>query len=67
VQATEAVKLLLEAGETLSGRLLFYDAMAMTFETVPYRRNPECPVCGDEPIDSIDDVAYTAACTVGGG
>ncbi|MFD1597972.1 SAMP-activating enzyme E1 [Halobellus rarus] len=65
IQATEAVKLVLDAGETLTGRLLFYDAMEMSFETVPYQQNPECPVCGDGPIDSIDDVEYTDACTIG--
>jgi adenylyltransferase/sulfurtransferase len=64
IQATEAAKLLLDAGETLSGRLLFYDAMDMTFETVPYRRNPDCPVCGDEPIESVAEVEYTGGCTV---
>jgi len=66
IQATETVKLLLGAGETLDGRLLFYDAMDMTFETVPYRRNPDCPVCGDDPIESVADVEYTGGCTVGG-
>jgi adenylyltransferase/sulfurtransferase len=66
IQATEAVKLLLEAGETLDGRLLFYDAMDMTFETVPYRKNPDCPVCGDDPIESVADVEYTGGCTVSG-
>ena len=64
VQATEAVKLLLGAGETLSGRLLFYDALGMTFETVPYRRDPGCPVCGDDPIDSIDGVEYADGCRI---
>jgi len=66
IQATEAVKLVLDAGEPLEGRLLFYDAMDLSFEEVPYRRNPECPVCGDDPIDSIEDVEYTEACAVGG-
>ncbi|WP_129114586.1 SAMP-activating enzyme E1 [Halegenticoccus tardaugens] len=64
VQATEAVKLLLGAGEVLRGRLLFYDAMEMSFETVPYRRNPDCPVCGDDPIDSIDGVEYVDGCAI---
>jgi adenylyltransferase/sulfurtransferase len=64
IQATEAVKLVLEAGDPLVGRLLFYDAMDMTFETVPYRQNPDCPVCGDDPIDSVADVEYTDACAV---
>ncbi|UIP00505.1 molybdopterin-synthase adenylyltransferase MoeB [Halobaculum sp. CBA1158] len=64
IQATEAVKLLLEQGEVLEGRLLFYDAMDMTFETVPYRPNPDCPVCGDDPIDSIEGVEYADGCGI---
>jgi sulfur-carrier protein adenylyltransferase/sulfurtransferase len=49
VQATEAVKLILGAGEPLVGRLLLYDALAMRFRELKLRRNPECPVCGDHP------------------
>jgi molybdopterin/thiamine biosynthesis adenylyltransferase/rhodanese-related sulfurtransferase/molybdopterin converting factor small subunit len=49
VQATEAVKLILGAGEPLVGRLLLYDALAMKFRELKLRRNPECPVCGDHP------------------
>jgi adenylyltransferase/sulfurtransferase len=64
IQATEAVKVLLDSGEPLAGRLLFYDAMAMSFETVEYRRNPDCPVCGDEPIGSVADVDYEGGCAV---
>ncbi|XVH30479.1 SAMP-activating enzyme E1 [Haloferacaceae archaeon DSL9] len=65
IQATEAVKLLLDSGEPLVGRLLFYDAMEMSFETVPYAANPDCPVCGADPISSIDDVEYTETCSIG--
>ncbi len=49
VQATEAVKLILGAGNLLVGRLLLYDALAMRFREVRVRRDPECPVCGDRP------------------
>src|SRR5436190_1802139 len=49
IQATEAVKLILGTGETLIGRLLLYDALAMTFNQFKVRRNPRCPVCGDQP------------------
>ncbi len=49
VQATEAVKLILGAGEPLIGRLMLYDALAMKFRELKLRRNPECPVCGDHP------------------
>jgi adenylyltransferase/sulfurtransferase len=64
VQATEAAKLLLDLGEVLDGRLLFYDAMDMTFDTVEYRPNPSCPVCGEDPIGSIEPVEYTGGCRV---
>ena len=49
IQATEAVKLILGVGETLVGRLLLYDALAMRFRELKLRRNVECPVCGDNP------------------
>jgi molybdopterin/thiamine biosynthesis adenylyltransferase/rhodanese-related sulfurtransferase/molybdopterin converting factor small subunit len=49
VQATEAVKLILGIGETLVGRLMLYDALAMRFRELKLRRNPECPACGDHP------------------
>ena len=49
IQATEAVKLILGAGEPLFGRLLHYDALAMTFRTFKVRRNPNCKLCGDHP------------------
>jgi len=54
IQATEAVKIILGQGTTLSGRLLLYDAMAMTFREVKLRHDPSCPACGDHP--SIGDV-----------
>jgi adenylyltransferase/sulfurtransferase len=63
-QATEVVKLIVGEGETLSGRLLVYDAADMTTEEVPIRANPDCPVCGDEPITSLADVSYTESCAV---
>jgi adenylyltransferase/sulfurtransferase len=49
IQATETVKLILGKGETLSGRLVLYDALNMRFRELKLRRNPECPVCGDNP------------------
>jgi len=49
IQATEAVKLILGAGELLVGRLLLYDALAMRFRELKLRRDPACPVCGDNP------------------
>src|SRR5690349_13357434 len=49
IQATEAVKLILGQGEPLIGRLLIYDALQMTFREFKIRRNPKCPMCGDNP------------------
>ena len=46
VQATEALKLILEIGQPLVGRLLTYDALAMRFRELTLRRDPECPGCG---------------------
>jgi molybdopterin/thiamine biosynthesis adenylyltransferase len=60
IQATEAMKLVLGFGEVLDGRLLVYDAADMTFDEVPVERNPECPVCGEDPITSIENVEYAA-------
>jgi len=49
IQAVETLKLLLGIGESLSSRLLLIDALSMDFRTVKIRRNPNCPLCGDEP------------------
>ena len=49
IQATEAIKLILGGGNTLIGRLLLYDAWSMRFRELKLRRDPECPVCGDDP------------------
>ena len=47
IQAVEAIKLLLELGEPLVGRLLAYDALEQTFRTFKIRRDPACPACGE--------------------
>src|SRR6266851_1391226 len=49
IQATEAVKLILDKGSPLIGRLLLYDALQMKFQEFKVRRNPKCPMCGDKP------------------
>ena len=55
IQATEAIKSVLGAGETLAGRLLLIDALRMTFRTVRLRRDPECPACGTREMKSLID------------
>jgi sulfur-carrier protein adenylyltransferase/sulfurtransferase len=49
IQTMETIKLLLDLGETLAGRLLICDALHMSFRELRLRRDPECPVCGDAP------------------
>lgn len=62
VQATEALKLLLGAGEPLVGRLLLVDALTMEFRQVRVRRDPRCPACGTREIRALQD--YEAFCGV---
>lgn len=47
LQATEVLKLIVGIGETLSGRLLLWDALEMRFRTVKLRRDLACALCGD--------------------
>jgi molybdopterin/thiamine biosynthesis adenylyltransferase/rhodanese-related sulfurtransferase len=49
IQATEAIKLLTGIGETLIGRLMIYDALEMSYRTVKIRKDPQCPICGENP------------------
>ena len=49
IQATEALKHILGIGESLSSRLLLIDALSMSFREVRLKRNPSCPLCGDNP------------------
>lgn len=47
LQATEALKYILGTGSLLTGQLLVYDALTMTFRHVPVPRNPHCAICGN--------------------
>src|SRR5438034_8090666 len=60
IQAAEALKLALGIGEPLVGRLLLYDALSGEFDEMKLRRDPACPVCGDEPTitEYIDYVEF---------
>jgi molybdopterin/thiamine biosynthesis adenylyltransferase len=50
LQATEAIKFLLGQGDLLTGQLLVYNALKMTFRKVAVKRNPRCPLCGEAPV-----------------
>src|SRR5207245_1498963 len=49
IQATEAIKLILGNGEPLIGRLLLFDALGMRFRELKLRKDPNCPICGENP------------------
>ena len=49
IQATETIKLILGIGEPLIGRLMLYDALGMGFREMKLRKDPDCPVCGENP------------------
>src|SRR3954452_20310595 len=49
LSATEAIKLIIGKGDTLTGRLLLYDALAATFTELKVRRDPDCPICSRPP------------------
>jgi adenylyltransferase/sulfurtransferase len=55
IQATEAVKLVLGAGEPLVGKLLLVDALRMQFRTLKLRQDPQCPACGTREIRELVD------------
>jgi molybdopterin/thiamine biosynthesis adenylyltransferase/rhodanese-related sulfurtransferase len=63
IQVTEAIKLITGVGDSLSGRLMIYDALEMSYRTVRVRKDPECAICGKNPtITQLID--YEAFCGV---
>ncbi len=46
IQATEAIKVIVDRGDTLCGRLLLLDALSMDFQSIALKRSPDCPDCG---------------------
>lgn len=63
IQANEVIKILTGIGEPLKGRLLLFDALKMSFRDLKLRRNPECPVCGDNPTQK-ELIDYEQFCGV---
>ena len=59
LQAVEVLKEILQLGDTLSGFLMIYDALAADFRKIKLPRDPTCALCGDEP--SITDLSAYAA------
>ena len=65
VQATEAIKLILGIGTSLTGRLLLVNALDAQFRTVNVRRDPACPACGTRELRHLVD--YDQFCATSGG
>jgi adenylyltransferase/sulfurtransferase len=59
IQATEAIKVILGAGDPLAGRLLLFDALRMRFRELRLPKDPDCPVCGPRP--AITELRQTGA------
>ncbi|MGI8998219.1 MAG: molybdopterin-synthase adenylyltransferase MoeB, partial [Candidatus Limnocylindria bacterium] len=59
--SNEVFKLILGVGETLSGRLLMFDAMGTSFDEVRIWRDPACPACGE----GVERAAIGAPVAVG--
>lgn len=63
LQANEALKLILGKGDTLSGRLLVFDALKTKFRILRLRKDPDCRVCSKEP-ESIELIDYEHFCSI---
>ncbi len=64
LQANEAIKLALGIGDPLVGRLVLFDALTTTFTEIALRRDPDCPVCGENPTIT-EYVDYVEFCQSG--
>ncbi|MCE2502590.1 MAG: molybdopterin-synthase adenylyltransferase MoeB [Chlorobi bacterium] len=64
LQATEAIKLFLGLGKSLSGRILLYNALHMSFRELSVEPDPACPICGRNPsITELADYRYNELCS----
>jgi molybdopterin/thiamine biosynthesis adenylyltransferase/rhodanese-related sulfurtransferase/molybdopterin converting factor small subunit len=64
IQALETIKWIIGAGESLVGRLLLFDALKLRFRELQLRKDPACPICGEQPtIHELID--YEAFCGIG--
>jgi len=64
IQTTEAIKVITGIGEPLIGALMIYDALDMAFRKIKVRKDPNCPLCGDNPTQTELLPDYEAFCGV---
>jgi len=64
IQALETIKWIIGAGDSLIGRLVLFDALKLRFRELKLRKDPSCPICGENPtIHELID--YQAFCGIG--
>lgn len=59
IQTAEALKLILDIGDPLIGRLLTLDALPMIFREIPIRKDPDCPMCGPNGPKTLEGIEYS--------
>ena len=64
LQAMEVLKILLKIGTPLIGRMMHYDALSARFRELTLRRDPSCPLCGENPTVTAP-VDYVQTCAAG--
>jgi len=64
IQTTEAIKVITGIGEPMIGSLMIYDALDMTFRKIKVRKDPNCPLCSDNPTQTDLLPDYEAFCGV---
>jgi adenylyltransferase/sulfurtransferase len=62
IQTTEAIKVITGIGEPLVGSLMVYDALDMNFRKVKIRKDPQCPICSENPVQKSLLPDYEAFC-----
>jgi molybdopterin-synthase adenylyltransferase len=60
-QALEAIKVILGIGDTISGKILTFDALSIGFRAVPWSKRDECPLCGRNP-SIVELIEYEIKC-----
>jgi adenylyltransferase/sulfurtransferase len=64
LQGTEVLKRILGVGELITNRILKYDALRTEFREIPIRKNPNCPICGDQPTIHTLELAEQPVCRI---
>jgi adenylyltransferase/sulfurtransferase len=64
VQAAEVLKLILHTGSPLIGKFFIYDCLDPEFSIFTLKKNPSCPLCGQDPVITDLSGSYSESCTL---